>query len=92
MFGPYLNPSQVILSQISIKTGYFATPFKTLAFSLFAAQWLQDSSYSNHPSLIGTVEDQQLAFEEWKGQVILTLEAYNIDRERWYASNCWFPR
>ena len=32
------------------------------------------------------VEDQQLAFEEWKGQVILALEASNIDRERWYAT------
>ena len=48
MFGPYFNPSQVILSQSSIKTGYFTIHFKTLAFSLFAAQWLQDSSYSNH--------------------------------------------
>ena len=32
------------------------------------------------------IEDQQLAFEEWKGQVILALEASNIDRERWYAT------
>ena len=32
------------------------------------------------------VEDQQLAFEEWKGQVILALEASNIDRERWYVT------
>ena len=28
-------------------------PFKTLGFSLFAAQWLQDSSYSNHQCLTG---------------------------------------
>ena len=32
------------------------------------------------------VEDQQLAFEEWKGQVVLALKASNIDRERWYAT------
>ena len=32
------------------------------------------------------IEDQQLAFEEWKGQVILALKASNIDRERWYAT------
>ena len=32
------------------------------------------------------VEDQQLAFEEWKGQVTLALEASNINRERWYAT------
>ena len=25
-------------------------------------------------------------FEEWKGQVILALEASNFDRERWYAT------
>ena len=25
-------------------------------------------------------------FEEWKGQVVLALEASNIDRERWYAT------
>ena len=30
------------------------------------------------------VEDQQLAFEEWKGQVELSLGASNIERE-WYA-------
>ena len=32
------------------------------------------------------IEDQQLAFEEWKGQVLLALKASNIDRERWYAT------
>ena len=32
------------------------------------------------------VEDQQLAYEEWKGHVILALEASNIERERWYAT------
>ena len=32
------------------------------------------------------VEDQQLAFEEWKGQVILALKVSNIDRERWHAT------
>ena len=54
MFGPYFNPCQDLSSQFSIKTGYLAIYFKTLAFSLFAAQWLQDSSTSNHQSLIGT--------------------------------------
>ena len=32
------------------------------------------------------IEDQQLVFEEWKGQVILALEASNINRERCYAT------
>ena len=32
------------------------------------------------------VEDQQLAFEEWKGQAVLALKASNIDRERWYTT------
>ena len=32
------------------------------------------------------IADQQLAFEEWKGQVILGLKASNIDRERCYAT------
>ena len=32
------------------------------------------------------VEDQQLAFEEWKGQVILVLKAFIIHRERWNAT------
>ena len=32
------------------------------------------------------IEDQQLAFEEWKGQVILALKVSNINRERWYAT------
>ena len=32
------------------------------------------------------IEDQQLVFEEWKGQVVLALVASNIDRERWYAT------
>ena len=31
------------------------------------------------------IEDQQLAFEEWKGQVVLALEASNI-WEKWYAA------
>ena len=31
------------------------------------------------------IEDQQLAFEEWKGQMVLALKVSNIDRERWYA-------
>ena len=32
------------------------------------------------------VEDQQLEFKEWKGQVILALEVSNINRERLYAT------
>ena len=32
------------------------------------------------------VEDQQIEFEEWKGQITLALEASNISRERWYAT------
>ena len=32
------------------------------------------------------VEDQQLAFEESKGQIVLALKASNIDRERWHAT------
>ena len=32
------------------------------------------------------IEDQQIAFEEWKGQITLALEASNISRERWYAT------
>ena len=32
------------------------------------------------------IEDQQLAFKEWKGQVVLALDVTNIDRERWYAT------
>ena len=32
------------------------------------------------------VEDQQPAFEEWKGQIVLALEASNMNRERWYAT------
>ena len=31
-------------------------PFKTLAFILFAGQWLQDSSYSNHQCLTGMLK------------------------------------
>ena len=31
-------------------------------------------------------EDQQTAFEEWRGHITLTLEASNIPKERWYAS------
>ena len=27
------------------------------------------------------IEDQQLAFEEWKGQVVLALEASNIGKD-----------
>ena len=27
------------------------------------------------------IEDQQLVFEEWKGQVVLALEASNIDKD-----------
>ena len=27
------------------------------------------------------IKDQQLAFEEWKGQIILALKPSNIDRE-----------
>ena len=38
------------------------------------------------------IEDQQLMFEGWKGQVTLALEASNIERERWYATIVWFPR
>ena len=30
--------------------------------------------------------DQQTAFKEWQGHIILTLEASNIPPERWYAS------
>ena len=32
------------------------------------------------------IDDQQQAFEEWRGQVELALEASNIERERWYAT------
>ena len=32
----------------------FGTSFKIITFSLILAQWQQDSSYSNHPSLTGT--------------------------------------
>ena len=32
------------------------------------------------------IEDQQLAFEGWKGQVILAFEVSNIQQERWYAT------
>ena len=38
------------------------------------------------PKFDWNVEDQQLAFEEWKGQDILALKASKIDRERWYAT------
>ena len=31
-------------------------------------------------------DDQQTAFEEWQGHIILMLEASNIPQERWYAS------
>ena len=31
-------------------------------------------------------EEQQLAFEEWKGQLELALEASSITREIWYAT------
>ena len=32
------------------------------------------------------IDDQQIAFGEWKGQITLTLEVSNISRERWYAT------
>ena len=37
-------------------------------------------------------EDQQTAFEEWKGHTTLALEASNIPQERWYASIIGFFR
>ena len=38
------------------------------------------------PTFEWQVEDQQPAFEEWKGQITLAFEVSNIDRERWYAT------
>ena len=45
-----IKPYATFLSRPSI---FIYFPFKTITFSLILAQWHWDSSYSNHPCLIG---------------------------------------
>ena len=44
-----------------------------------------DSSYSSPPKFDWHAEDQQLAFDEWKGQITLALRASSINRDIWFA-------
>ena len=60
--------------------------FKTLAFSLFPAIWQVDSSYFNCQSLNWHAEDQQQAFDEWKGQITLVLHSSSIKKDIWFAT------
>ena len=38
------------------------------------------------PKFSGHAEDQQLAFDEWKGQITLALRASSISRDIWFAT------
>ena len=38
------------------------------------------------PTFDWHIEDQQITFEEWKGQITSALEVSNISRYRWYAT------
>ena len=75
--------SRPLCCKLYQNSAILGTSFKTIAFSLILVQWQQDSSSSNHH---WHSDDQQTAFEEWKGHITLMLEASNIPKERWYAS------
>ena len=44
------------------------------------------SVWAPPPKFDWDAEDQQLAFEEWRGQISLALEASSINRDIWFAT------
>ena len=59
--------------------------FQDPRFSPFPGPWQVDSFIFQPPKFDWHTEDQQLAFDEWKGQITLALHASSINQDIWFA-------
>ena len=51
------------------------------------AQWQAGQLVFQPPQFNWNADDQQFAFDEWKGQITLALRASSIKKEIWFATN-----
>ena len=78
----YQNPQQSFCSVASDS-----------CISLFADTMVTEQLVFQPPKFDWHSEDQQQAFEEWKGQIILALTASNFREEIWFTSiDRWISR